>query len=101
MNAQGFPSRDKRNSGSKVNLRPMVKLMIAAGFPKLNMGMTEIPLLVMVVDVANCKGLAVESTKSSEKQWKPMRQSMKRVKLFNWGINKWFILAGLRGNKVY
>lgn len=97
MNAQGFPSRDKRNSGSKVNLRPMVKLMMAAGFPKLNMGMTEIPLLVMVVDVANCKGLAVESTKSSEKQWKPMRQSETSEKVFKRGINKWFILAEIRG----
>jgi hypothetical protein len=51
----------------------------------------------MVVDVANCKGLAVESTKSSEKQWKPMRQSETSEKVFKRGINKWFILAEIRG----
>jgi hypothetical protein len=35
--------------------------MIAAGFPKVKMGMTEIPLFVIVVEVANWIGFAVLS----------------------------------------
>mgnify|MGYP007065952570 CR=1 FL=1 len=65
MNDQGLPSSDIRNSGSKVNFRPTVKLMMVAGLPKVKMGTTEIPLFVIKVDVANWIGLAVESVGAS------------------------------------
>lgn len=70
MNDQGRPSSDTRNSGSKVNLRPIVKLMMVAGFPSVNIGTIEIPLLVTIAVVANWIGLEVESAGASARQFK-------------------------------
>ena len=44
---QGFPSKEKRNCGSKANRSlPTDKSNIVAGFPKVNIGNIEIPLFV-------------------------------------------------------
>ena len=67
MKDQGFPSKETRNSGSKVNFLPTVKLMIVAGFPKVKIGTTEIPLLVIKAVVANWISFLVLSTGVSAK----------------------------------
>jgi hypothetical protein len=47
INDQGFPSKEKRNCGSKASLLfPTDRSNIAAGFPKVNIGSREIPLFV-------------------------------------------------------
>ena len=56
MLAQGFPSSEKRKSGSNVKRFPTVKLKIAAGFPNENVGINEIPLFVMAIEAVNLKG---------------------------------------------
>lgn len=51
INIQGFPSSEKRNSGSNLSFRPIVITIIAAGLPNVRLGMEEIPLLVTVIVV--------------------------------------------------
>ena len=51
MKDHGLPSREYRNSGSKLSLlSPAYKTTIAAGSPNENAGISENPLLVMLTD---------------------------------------------------
>ena len=61
MNIQGLPSSAKRNSGSNRNLLPTDIKTIAAGLPKVKLGMDEIPLLVSVTKPPKLIGTVVLS----------------------------------------
>ena len=61
MNIQGFPSKANRNSGSNRKLLPTDTKTIAAGLPKVKLGMDEIPLFVTVTKPPKLIGLFVLS----------------------------------------
>jgi hypothetical protein len=95
MLAQGFPSSEKRKSGSNVKRFPTVKLKIAAGFPNVNVGINEMPLFVMAIEAANFKGfweelsllwannMLVESIKEIIKREIPLTLVDDNIQFFN------------------
>lgn len=50
MKAHGFPSSEKRNSGSKVSRLPAIMVISAAGLLSEKVGKSEMPLFVTPAD---------------------------------------------------
>ena len=57
---QGFPSNENWNSGSKLSfLFPMARSKVTAGFPRVKVGISDIPLLVTVIPPDSSVGTLV------------------------------------------
>ena len=58
MKAHGFPSSEKRNSGSKVSRLPAIMVISAAGLLSEKVGKSEMPLFVTPADHQNTLPIA-------------------------------------------